>query len=84
MDVVYLDNNALGRGIGSKLYSHLLDKLKARSVHAVIAGIAVPNEPSIHLHKKMGFQKVARFKEVGFKMEKWIDVEYWELLFDPL
>jgi phosphinothricin acetyltransferase len=45
----------------------------------VIGGIALPNDPSIGLHEKYGFEKVAHFKEVGFKFEKWVDVGYWQL-----
>ena len=30
----------------------------------------------------MGFEKVAHFKQVGFKQERWIDVGYWQLLLE--
>jgi phosphinothricin acetyltransferase len=43
-----------------------------------IGGIALPNDASIKLHEKMGFLKVAQFKEVGFKFNRWIDVGYWQ------
>ena len=45
-----------------------------------MGGIALPNEASVALHEKFGFQKVAHFKEVGQKFEKWIDVGYWQLV----
>ena len=38
------------------------------------------NEGSIALHEKFGFEKIAQFKEVGYKFEKWIDVGYCEKL----
>ncbi len=47
---------------------------------AIIAGIALPNEASIKIHERFGFEKVAHFREVGFKFNKWIDVGYWELI----
>ena len=75
---VYLKNGFSGKGIGSKLYEALLKKLEKTDIHAVIGGISLPNEGSIALHEKFGFEKIARFKEVGFKFEKWIDVGYWE------
>jgi L-amino acid N-acyltransferase YncA len=50
-------------------------------VHAVIGGIALPNDASVRLHEKMGFQKIAHFKEVGFKFDRWVDVGYWQLIF---
>ena len=45
-----------------------------------LAGIALPDEASIALHRKFGFEKVAQFREVGFKFNRWIDVGYWEKL----
>jgi phosphinothricin acetyltransferase len=30
----------------------------------------------------MGFEKVAHFKDVGRKFERWVDVGYWELVLD--
>jgi phosphinothricin acetyltransferase len=75
---VYLDKNAQGQGIGTALYAALLEKLAELKVHAIIGGIALPNETSVRLHEKFGFEKVAHFKEVGFKFNQWIDVGYWE------
>lgn len=75
---VYLKNGFSGQGIGSKLYEALLKKLEKTDIHAVIGGISLPNEGSIALHEKFGFEKIARFKEVGYKFNKWIDVGYWE------
>ena len=78
---VYLDHREVGRGIGMRLYSQLLDDLRARSFHTVIGGVALPNAASVALHEKLGFEKVAHFSEVGWKFEKWIDVGYWQLTF---
>lgn len=75
---VYLHPNHMGKGIGVELYSKLLHALKSQGIHVAIGGIALPNEASIKLHERMGFLKVAQFKEVGFKFNRWIDVEYWQ------
>lgn len=77
---VYLRHGQSGKGYGSKLYRALLDELRQLQVHAVIGGIAQPNDGSIALHEKFGFVKVAHFKEVGYKFEEWVDVAYWQLL----
>jgi len=77
---VYLKNGNSGKGIGSALYTFLLKELKQIGIHAVIGGISLPNDASISLHEKLGFKKIARFKEVGYKFNKWIDVGYWELI----
>lgn len=75
---VYLDEDFHGKGIGTALYEALFDELRERDIHAVMAGIALPNDASVALHEKVGFVKVAHFKEVGWKFNKWIDVAYWE------
>ncbi|MFC1570088.1 GNAT family N-acetyltransferase, partial [bacterium] len=56
----------------------LFKEIKALKIHAVVGCISMPNPASVALHQKFGFEKVGRFKEVGYKFEKWIDVEYWE------
>ena len=77
---VYVSPDKPGYGIGSRLYEQLLPALRAREIHVAIAGIALPNEGSRVLHEKFGFTKVAHFKDVGFKFERWIDVGYWQLI----
>ena len=77
---VYIESAARGVGFGSHLYEALLKDLRQRQVHAVIGGIALPNEASIRLHEKFGFRQVAHFKEVGFKFGQWVDVGYWQLM----
>ncbi|WP_321318435.1 arsinothricin resistance N-acetyltransferase ArsN1 family B [Labilibaculum sp.] len=77
---VYLHPDARGKGIGTMLYQELIRKLLKLDLHAAIGGIALPNDASVALHEKIGFGKVAHFKEVGYKFNKWIDVGYWELI----
>ncbi len=77
---VYVDNNFKGKGIGRKLYTALIEKALTQDIHVVIGGIALPNPESVVLHEKMGFEKVAQFKEVGYKHNQWVDVGYWELM----
>jgi phosphinothricin acetyltransferase len=78
---VYVEPRCARRGIGSMLYGRLFPLLQARGVHAVIGGIALPNDASVALHEKLGLRKVAHFKEVGFKLDRWIDVGYWQRTF---
>ena len=77
---VYLNQTATGKGIGSKLYKELIERLRKEKFHSVQALIALPNPVSIALHEKLGFKKNAHFKEVGFKFNNWIDVGCWELI----
>lgn len=75
---VYLRPGAAGQGLGSMLYAELLQRLAAGGYHSVIGGIAQPNPASVRLHERLGFEKVAHFKEVGFKHGRWVDVGYWQ------
>jgi L-amino acid N-acyltransferase YncA len=75
---VYVAPDQAGRGFGSRLYSQLLPALRDRQIHAVMGGIALPNDASVALHEKLGFRKVAHFEQVGFKFDRWIDVGYWQ------
>jgi L-amino acid N-acyltransferase YncA len=77
---IYLTHEATGRGLGSRLYTALIAELRQRGLHCVIGGAALPNPASVALHEKLGFSKVAEFREVGFKFGRWIDVAYWELM----
>ena len=77
---IYIAPACTGRGLGARLYVALLSQLRALGAHAVMAGSALPNPASLALHHKFGYKKVARFMEVGWKFNRWIDVEYWELL----
>lgn len=77
---VYLAADNVGKGVGLRLYVALIEALRTASAHTVIGGIALPNEPSVRLHEKLGFAKVAQFHQVGYKFDRWIDVGYWQLL----
>lgn len=75
---VYLEDGLSGHGYGSALYTELFARLRTRGVHAVIGGIAQPNEASVRIHEKFGMRKVAHFEQVGFKFGRWVDVAFWE------
>lgn len=77
---IYLDPDYTLKGFGFKLYTELINRLKKNDYHALIGGISLPNNGSITLHEKLGFKKVAHFKETGFKFNEWVDVGYWELI----
>lgn len=76
---IYVDTKFGGRGIGSSLYKELIERLTKININAVIGGVALPNEPSVKLHEKLGFIKVAQFPSVGYKFGTWLDVGYWQL-----
>ena len=78
---VYLTPALKSQVWGTRLYSALLSELNNHSpqINSVIGGISLPNEASIALHEKFGMRKVAHFKEIGFKFNRWIDTGYWQM-----
>ena len=75
---VYLDSAATGRGIGRSLLETLLGTLERQGYAAAIGAIALPNEPSVGLHEKLGFFHTGTYRQVGFKLGEWLDVGLWQ------
>lgn len=68
---IVLDSGATGRGIGSALYAALLDDIDRRGVHRAIAIVSLPNDASIALHHKLGFETLSIQDEVGYKLGRY-------------
>ena len=77
---IYLHPDAAGKGAGTELYGELIARARSGGYHTLIGGISLPNAASVALHEKMGYEKVAHFKETGWKHDQWIDVGYWQLM----
>ncbi|GAA4235927.1 GNAT family N-acetyltransferase [Postechiella marina] len=76
---VYVKNGVHGKQIGTKLYQELLRLFKQEDYHVVLGGLTLPNNASVKLHQKFGFEQVAHFKAVGRKFDTWLDVAFWQL-----
>ena len=76
---VYVKHTAHGKQIGTKLYAELILLLKKTNLHTVLGVLTIPNEASIKLHEKFGFEQVANLKEVGLKFGEWQNVGIWQL-----
>ncbi len=77
---VYVHKDSRGQGISKILLNEIITLAKNAGMHALIAGIDSENEISLLLHQKFGFVQVARFKEVGFKFNRWLDLVFMELI----
>lgn len=72
---VYLALDAPRRtGAGRALYERLLAGLADRGYHRAIAGITLPNEASVALHRALGFAEIGVERRVGFKLGAWRDI----------
>lgn len=63
---IYLDPNWMGKGLGSQLYNELFSRLEATEAHRIVVGIALPNDGSVAIHKKFGFEEIGIFDEYAF------------------
>jgi len=77
---IYVQKNFQGQGIGKQLLVALVDKAKKGGFHTMIAGIDADNQKSYDFHKKLGFFEVAKFKEVGYKFDRWLDLIFMQLM----
>lgn len=77
---IYVKADTKKKGIGTLLYDRLFAELRETDIHAIVAGISLPNDAGIRFHEKHGFTKVAHFREVGYKLGRWVDVGFWEAI----
>jgi phosphinothricin acetyltransferase len=75
----YLAEDARRQGIGRMLYERLIEILKTQGFHVAYGGVALPNPASVALHEAVGFEFLCVYKDVGFKMGRWVDVGWWQL-----
>lgn len=79
-DSVYVHRDHRGRGIGRLLLADLVAVATAHGFHAMFARIVEGHEPSIALHRSLGFEIAGVEREVGRKFGRWLDVVVMELL----
>jgi len=75
----YIDPAHRGQGLGTTLYRKLIPTLRAKGYCSAYAGIALPNEASVALHRSVGFTHVGVFARAGWKFDRWHDVSWWQL-----
>ncbi len=79
---VYVAADSRGHGIGRMIVQALLDEARRLDKHVIIGGVEASNEVSLHLHKSLGFEEVARFKQVGYKFNRWLDIVFFQRMLD--
>jgi phosphinothricin acetyltransferase len=67
------------KGVGKALYTPLFDILKQQGYRNVYAVINLPNDRSVDFHENCGFEWMATYENVGYKLGKWKDVGWWQL-----
>jgi phosphinothricin acetyltransferase len=57
----------------------LLPRAEVLGKHVMIGGIDAENVGSLRFHEHLGFERVAQFKEVGFKFGRFLDLIFVQL-----
>jgi L-amino acid N-acyltransferase YncA len=73
---VYLERGRRRTGGGRLLYEALFERLAARGVRTVVAGMTLPNDASVGLHRALGFEPVGTYRRIGWKNGAWHDVAW--------
>ena len=76
---VYVNNDYQQRGIAKALYTTLFEILQYQGCRNVYAGITLPNDKSVGFHKSFGFSWLADYTNIGYKLNKWNTVSWWQL-----
>ena len=73
---VHVRADRRAHGIGAAIVAELLRLAAAMKKHVMIAGVDADNIASLRLHERLGFEKVAHFREVGWKFGRWLDLVF--------
>ena len=68
---------AIGFGLGQRLYTEIFEQLRDEDVHIAMAAITLPNDASCALHERFGFMRVGVLPEVGRKFDRYWDVVWY-------
>lgn len=80
---VYVHPEGRRGGVGRGLYTALFALLRLQGFYHAYAGIALPNVASVALHESLGFTPIGIYHQTGYKLGKWHDVGWWELVLQP-
>lgn len=72
-DTIYLRPAAIGKRLGTRLLTELIELAKQAGVKEIVAVISDKGaDPSIALHEAFGFKRQGHLGKVGFKFNRWL------------
>jgi L-amino acid N-acyltransferase YncA len=80
---VYLETGRRRGGGGRALYEALFARLAERGYRTAVAGMTLPNEASVGLHRALGFEPVGTYRRIGWKNGAWHDVAWMQRALGP-
>jgi len=76
---VYVHPDFRRRKVADALYTSLNDIVRYQGIADLLAIITMPNEPSVTFHEHFGYRKCGEFSNVGYKLDQWQNVGWFEL-----
>jgi phosphinothricin acetyltransferase len=64
--------------VGTALYAELLPAVTALGYVQCFAAIALPNDASVALHRRQGFEELGTYRDVGYKLGGWRSVQWFQ------
>jgi len=80
---VYCHPGFQRQGIGTRLYAELFEAVQSEDIERIVAGVTLPNLPSVRLHRRFGFRPIGTFHRVGRKFGRYWDVRWFERPLPP-
>ena len=77
---IYIHDDFQKQNIGKALYGALIEIFKQQGYRNVYAVINLPNDKSVRFHESCGFTYFATYENVGYKLGKWKNVGWWQLV----
>src|SRR4051794_5438436 len=71
---IHIAEEHWGRGIGRLLMEELISRAKAHGKTQMVGAVDAANEASIRFHRQLGFEEVGRLPQIGFKLDRWLDL----------
>jgi L-amino acid N-acyltransferase len=79
---VHVRSDCRGRGIGAALLTALFPLAATLGKHVMVGGVDATNAVSLRMHERLGFERVAHFREVGHKFGRWLDLVFLQRFID--
>ncbi len=77
---IYIHDDFQKQNIGKALYTALIEILIKQGYRNIYAVINLPNDKSVRFHESCGFSYFATYEKVGYKLGKWKNVGWWQLM----
>ncbi len=76
---VYVHPDFHRKRIALALYTSLNEMVRFQGIADLLAIITLPNDSSVAFHEYVGYHKCAEFSKVGYKLNQWQNVGWFEL-----